>query len=77
MIQTAKVITMEKPFDIKPYSKKELYERIGVSKYIFNRWIKAIEPRLGKPIAGVFSARQVLLIVETYGVPCQVVNQAA
>jgi hypothetical protein len=48
-----------------------------VSKYIFNRWTKAIEPQLGKPIAGVYSTRQVLLIIETYGVPCQVVNQAA
>lgn len=74
---SAKVIVMEKPFEVKPYSKKELYERIGITKYIFNRWIKAIEPKLGKPIGGVYSVRQVLLIIETYGLPCQVVNQAA
>ncbi len=77
MSNSAKVIVMERPFEVKPYSKKELYEQMRVSKYIFNRWTKAIEPQLGKPIAGVYSARQVLLIIETYGVPCQVVNQAA
>ncbi len=77
MSQTAKVVVMEKPFEVRPYSKKELYERIGISKYIFNRWTKAIEPQLGKPIGGVYSVRQVLFIVETFGLPCQVVNQAA
>ncbi|MBI3519175.1 MAG: hypothetical protein U0W65_11750 [Bacteroidia bacterium] len=77
MSQSAKVVVMERPFEVKPYSKKELYERIGISKYIFNRWVKAIEPQLGKPIGGVYSVRQVLLIVETFGMPCQIVNQAA
>jgi hypothetical protein len=73
----AKVVVMEKPFVLKPYSKKELRSIIGVSKYILNKWLDAIEPQLGKPVAGLYSVKQVQLIIETYGVPGQVVNEAA
>lgn len=73
----AKVVVLEKPFVLKPYSKKELRSLIGVSKYILNRWLKIIEPQLGQPIAGLYSVKQVQLIVDTYGIPGQIVNEAA
>ena len=76
MSQSAKVIVMERPFQVKPYSKKELYDRMNVSKYIFSKWISKLQPELGQPIGGVYNVKQVLLIIETYGVPCQIVNQA-
>ena len=72
-----KVVIMERPFEIKPCSKKELYEAMNVSKYIFNKWIKALQPKLGEPLGGLYNPKQVLLIIEAYGVPCQVVNEAA
>lgn len=72
-----KVIVLEKPFVLKPYSKKELRTLMGVSKYILQKWLKIIEPTLGKPIGGLYSVKQVQIIIDTYGVPCQVVNQAA
>lgn len=73
----AKVIVMERPFVLKPYSKKELRNIMGVSKYIMNKWLKAIEPQLGQPVAGLYSVKQVQLIIDSYGVPGQVVNEAA
>lgn len=76
MSQSAKVIVMERPFHVKPYSKKELYDKMNVSKYIFSKWISKLQPQLGQPIGGVYNVKQVLLIIETYGVPCQIVNQA-
>ncbi|MDO8998305.1 MAG: hypothetical protein Q7W45_00965 [Bacteroidota bacterium] len=77
MSNTAKVVVMEQPFKVRPCNKKELYNHFKVSKHIFNRWIKAIEPQLGKPIGGLYSVKQVLFIIETYGTPCQIVNEAA
>lgn len=73
----AKVIVMERPFVLKPYSKKELRNIMGVSKYIMQRWLKAIEPQLGQPVAGLYSVKQVQLIIDSYGVPGCVVNEAA
>lgn len=73
----AKVVVMERPFVLKPYSKKELRNIMGVSKYIMNKWLKVIEPQLGQPVAGLYSVKQVQLIIESYGVPGQVVNEAA
>lgn len=74
---TAKVVVMEKPFELKAYSKKELRNIMDVSEYILNKWLKLIEPQLGKPVAGLYSPKQVALIIETYGLPGQIVNQAA
>jgi hypothetical protein len=73
----AKVIVMEKPFVLKAYSKKELRIIMEVSDYIFTKWLKIIEPQLGRPVAGLYSPKQVAFIIETYGLPGQVVNQAA
>lgn len=74
---SAKIVVMEKPFVLKAYSKKELRNIMEVSEYIFNKWLKLIEPQLGKPIAGLYSPKQVSFIIETYGLPGQIVNQAA
>lgn len=73
----AKVVVMEKPFVLKAYSKKELRGIMEVSEYILNKWLKLIEPQLGKPVAGLYSPKQVSLIIDTYGLPGQIVNQAA
>ena len=73
----AKVVFMEKPFELRPYSKKELITLMGVSYYILTKWLKRIELQLGKPIAGLYSPKQVQLIIETYGIPGQIVNEAA
>ncbi len=77
MNTTAKIIVMEKPFELKPYGKKEMYHLLGISKHIFNRWMKSIQPQLGEAIGGLYNVKQVLLIIDTYGVPGQIVNQAA
>lgn len=73
----AKIVYLEKPFVLRPYSKKELRSLMGISKYIMNRWLKEIEPVLGLPIAGLYNIKQVQLIIDTYGVPGQLVNEAA
>jgi len=72
-----KVIQMARPFVLRPYSKKELRTIMGISKHVLNTWLKAIEGELGLPIAGLYSVKQVLKIIEHYGVPGQVVNEAA
>jgi hypothetical protein len=72
-----KVIQMAKPFVLRPYSKKELRTLMGISKHVLNTWLKAIEAELGMPIAGLYSIKQVQIIVHHYGVPGQVVNEAA
>ncbi|MBA2611321.1 MAG: hypothetical protein H0U95_05065 [Bacteroidetes bacterium] len=77
MSQSAKIVVMEKPFEVRPYNKKEMYKQMNVSKYIFTKWVKALEPTLGRVLGGVYNVRQVTLIIETYGVPFQIVNQAA
>lgn len=72
-----KVIVLENPFLLKPYSKKELSSIMKVSVYVLGTWIKAIESEIGKPLAGVYNTNQVKKIVETYGIPGQIVNEAA
>ena len=71
-----KVVYLPKPFIVKPYTKKELIHIMEVSPHILTRWLAAI-PNLGEPIAKQYSVKQVQLIVETYGLPGQLVNEAA
>jgi hypothetical protein len=73
----AKVIIMEKPFVLKPYNKKELIAIMEVSEYVFTKWLQALQPQLGQPIAKMYNVKQVQLIIEAYGIPGQAVNQAA
>jgi hypothetical protein len=72
-----KVIQMAKPFVLRPYSKKELRALMGISKHVLNTWLKVIEPELGQPLAGLYSVKQVQIIIGHYGIPGQVVNEAA
>ena len=70
-----KVIVLEKPFNLKPYSRKELAGIMQVSEYILKKWAEKIEPNIGEPIAGMYNVLQVKAIVEKYGLPAQVVNE--
>lgn len=69
-----KVIVLEKPFNLKPYSRKELARIMQISEYILKKWAK-IEPSIGEPVAGMYNVIQVKTIVEKYGLPAQVVNE--
>jgi hypothetical protein len=65
----AKYQFVPKTYVVKPYSRKELCELLELSKYVLTQWLKAIEPKLGKPQAGVYNVAQVQLIINTYGLP--------
>ncbi len=71
----SKVIVLEKPFNLKPYSRKELAGVMQVSEYILKKWAEKIEPSIGEPVAGMYNVIQVKAIVEKYGLPAQVVNE--
>ncbi len=71
----SKVIVLEKPFNLKPYSRKELAGIMQISEYILKKWAEKIEPSIGNPVAGMYSANQVKAIVEKYGLPGQAVNE--
>jgi hypothetical protein len=51
----------------KPHNKKQLAILLGVSLFILNKWIDAIQEELGDPIGTVYSAKQVQMIVRKYG----------
>lgn len=70
-----KVIVLEKPFNLKPYSRKELAGIMQVSEYILKKWAEKIEPSIGEPVAGMYNVLQVKTVVEKYGLPAQVVNE--
>ena len=72
-----KVITLEKPFALKPFSKGELVVKYGISLYVLNKWIDALQPQLGHVIARTLSVKQMQLFIEAYGVPGQIINEAA
>lgn len=71
---STKVIVLEKPFNLKPYSRKELAGIMQISEYILKKWAEKIEPSIGNPVAGMYSTNQVKAIVEKYGLPGQAVN---
>ncbi|MFL5763875.1 MAG: hypothetical protein ACJ77K_08045 [Bacteroidia bacterium] len=70
----AKIVFLEKPFELRAYSKKELMILLEVSERVLNRWLGALQPELGKQLAKLYSPRQVRMIIEAYGVPGQVVE---
>ncbi len=72
-----KVVVLEKPFVLKTYSKKELSNLLQISPCVLRVWLKALQPDLGEPIGRLFSVRQVEIIIDAYGIPGQIVNQAA
>lgn len=70
----AKIVYLEKPFELRPYSKKELMELFEVKDRVLTKWLNALQPELGKQLGRLYSVRQVKLIIERYGVPGQVVD---
>lgn len=51
----------------KPHTKKELAALLGVSVYILNKMIVPVQDKLGYPFGGLYSVKQVELMIETYG----------
>jgi hypothetical protein len=72
-----KVVYLERPFVLKPYSKKELSNLLQITPHVLRSWLKSLQPDLGEPIAGLFTIRQVEFIIDAFGIPGQIVNQAA
>lgn len=52
----------------RPHNKTELAELLGVSVHILNLMIKPVKDQLGEPIGGLYSVKQVELMVNTYGI---------
>jgi hypothetical protein len=73
----SKIIQLPKPFVLKPYSKKELSILMEVSPYILTKWLKAIEPIIGKPTGRTYNIKQVEIIIDTYGLPGKIMEEAA
>ncbi len=71
-----KIIYMPKPIEIKACNKKELMNLFNVTEYVINKMLKNT-PGLGKPNGGQYSVVQLLLLIETYGLPGQVMMEAA
>ncbi|MGZ3867265.1 MAG: hypothetical protein ACXVNR_13005 [Bacteroidia bacterium] len=73
-----KILTLENPFAVKPYTKGELVKLYRpISLYILNKWLKEIEPLTG-PIRGrTLSIKQVLILIEKFGLPKQFINEVA
>ena len=51
----------------RPQCKRELAELLGVSVHILNKMIEPIKEKLGDPFGGLYSVKQVELMIETYG----------
>jgi hypothetical protein len=64
---------MEK-LTIKSYSKTELRAKYKVSREIFSRWIKGLEPEFKhyKPTDKVFTPAQVKIIFDQLGYPSEI-----
>lgn len=77
-MNATKVIVLEKPFDLKPYTKGDLLKRYRpLTLYVLNKWLKAIEEETGKIEGRTLSVKQLQIFISHYGVPGQVVNEAA
>jgi hypothetical protein len=76
-MDSAKVTRLDKPFEIRPYTKKQLAAHYGVSLHILNTWLGTIKAKLGLKIGRTYHVAQVKTIIEAFGVPGQSVNNAA
>ncbi len=72
-----KVVYLERPFVLKPHSKKEISNLFQISPCVRIAWLKALQPELGEPIGGLFSIKQVELIIDAYGLPGKIIKEAA
>ncbi|MBX3164696.1 MAG: hypothetical protein KF900_09450 [Bacteroidetes bacterium] len=70
-----KVTVMKEAFVLKPYTKKEICQILGIPKHIRQKWLKAIEPSIGKPMGNLYSTKQVKFIIDTYGISGKIVNE--
>lgn len=50
-----------------PMNKKCICDELGVSLFILNNWIAAVEAELGKPVGRLYSIKQVNFLIERYG----------
>jgi len=74
----AKILTMEQPFMIKPYSKTQLIKLYRpITLYVLNKWLKEIEPQTGPIVGRMLSIKQMEIFVERYGIPGQGYQKAA
>ena len=74
----AKIIKMEQPFMIKPYSKTQLIKLYRpISLYVLNKWLKEIEPLTGPIVGRMLSIKQMEIFVDRYGIPGQGLQIAA
>lgn len=75
---TAKIIQLPQPFAVKPYSKSNLLKIYRpISLYVLNKWLKAIEGETGPIIGRMLNVKQMEIFIEHYGLPKQLINQAA
>jgi hypothetical protein len=73
-----KIKFIPKAFELKPCTKKEIQNLLGVGPYVITSWLKSIEAELGKPVGGLYSIRQVQIIIEKFGIPGELIfNMAA
>ena len=74
----AKIIKLEQPFHIRPYSKTELVRLYRpISMYVLNKWLKEIEPEIGTIIAGTLNILQMEIFLKRFGVPNQTIYEQA
>ena len=71
----SKVIVLERPFNLKPYSRKE-FRYHGSFRIHLKKWAEKIEPSIGNPIAGMYKKN--IQVKSNYRknmvLPTQVVN---
>lgn len=74
----AKILYMEQPFQVKPYTKMQLVKIYRpITHYVLNKWLKEIEPLTGPIVGGMLSIKQVEIFIERYGIPKQAYYNAA
>lgn len=61
-----------KKFTVKPYSKKELRNALGINKYQFQKIVKDKNLDLGSPKDHWLSCDKVLLFVKASGIPLEI-----
>jgi len=75
---STKILVMEQPFQMKPYSKTQLIKLYRpITLYVLNKWLKEIEPQTGPIIGRMLNIKQMEIFVQRFGVPGQALKQAA
>lgn len=75
---TPKILVMEQPFQLKPYTKTQLVKMYRpITMYVLNKWLKEIAPQTGAIIGRTLSIKQMEIFVQCFGIPGQLVKEAA